>query len=205
MPRTYKRLTDEQKRANKAVKKAAKLAPPKPPGRPKKVIPPGDAEKLAMLGCTDGEIAVGLLISLPTFRSRMKDDPEFLAAVERGRAQGKIQLRMLMIQHSEGEGGPAVNMTIHRAKHELGQFDKPTDSKHTVDVTIDISSSVERAAAKLEGLRRRFMESQPLPQLEVLETVAGPEPECVPDGSAGSGTSGGEVGAGDQQRGSGGS
>ena len=191
MPRTYRKLTAAQKKANRAVAKSAKLAPPRPPGRPKKIIPPADGERLAMLGCTDGEIAIGLAISLPTFRARMKDDPEFAAAIERGKAQGKIKLRMLMVQHSEGEGGPAVNMTIHRAKHELGQFDKPVDTKHTVDVNIDISGSAERFISKLDGLRQRLLESQSLPQLEVLETVAEADGEFVVDGSAGGAPAGG--------------
>lgn len=173
MPR--KRLSIVQKRKNLEARRIREgNAVPAKAGRPKKTFKLDTVEKMAEIQCPDKELAVRLGISAPTFADRMKNDPEFRDAVERGREKGKTDLRMLIIKHSEGEGGPAVNAAIHRTKHELGWTDRPTDTKHTIDVNIEISSAAERIAFKLDQLRERVLgsgQSPLLPQIEILGDV----------------------------------
>lgn len=172
-----RRLSIKQKRKNLEARRIreGKLPTPRKNGRPKKTFKPDEVERLAALGCNDRDMAAGLLISEPTFRSRMKDDPEFAEAVERGRANGRINLRQHQWRHVEGEGGPAVNMAIFLGKNMLGQVDRPVETHSTVDVNIEISSASERIASKLDQLRERLLGSgQPsiLPQVEILGDLA---------------------------------
>ena len=142
----------ERRRRQKALKKN----PPKI-GRPKKPINSLSLKELAALGCSDAEMARVLGIHPGTFSTRKQTDPEFREAIEAGQAEGRVSLRVLQKQHSEGEGGPAVNMTIYRSKHLLGEFDKPVETKSTVDINVDINSAGERLVAKLDDLRRRIL------------------------------------------------
>jgi hypothetical protein len=169
------------RRAKKRVR-SKKAAEPGKPGRKKIQADPLSLERLAEMQCTDKEIAAVLGFSSKTFQTRMKDDPEFKEAIERGREKGKVSLRLLQRRHAEGEGGPAVNMTIHLSKHTLGQFDKPVDTHSTVDVRIDVTSSAERLAAKFDEMARRFIPA-PLPEVEVIDVV--PDGEFVESGASG--------------------
>lgn len=160
-------------------------------GRTRKPFDGMSLEALAELQCTNKEMAAVLGITVRSFQERLANDPAFRETIEAGREKGKVSLRLLQRRHSEGEGGPAVNMAIHRSKHELGQFDKPTDTHSTVDVNIAISSS-DRITAKLDEMRKRMLESQsngPIidvtPNRELIESGVAELPpdrgtECVP-------------------------
>lgn len=192
MPSRQRRLTIDQKRKNSEARRIREgRADPRPNGRPKKKPPADTVETLAQLpAITDKEIALNLGISLSTFYLRMKDDTEFKDAVERGRAKSTTDLRKLIMRHSEGEGTAAVTATGIRVRHELGWHDRPMgDTKHTVDVKIEITSASERIAHKFDQLRERILgsgQSQALPQLEVLgDTEVAADGEFVESGVAG--------------------
>lgn len=202
MPSRQRRLTIDQKRKNSEARRIREgRADPRPNGRPKKKPPADTVETLAQLpAITDKEIALNLGISLSTFYLRMKDDTEFKDAVERGRAKSTVDLRRLIVKHSIGEGGPAVNAAIHRTKHELGWLDRPTETRKTIDVNIEITSANERIAFKLDQLRERIMGSgqpQVLPELEVLGNVIRAHPTETDGELIESGVAGVEDGRGD--------
>jgi hypothetical protein len=150
MPRKYVKLSEAERKARVILRREAREKEKNPPknGRPKAEIDLEKVRKLAEIGCPDKEIAAVLGVSISTLKNRMKVEPELAEAIEQGRDLGKVNLRKLMVRHSEGEGGPAVNMTIHRAKHELGQFDKPTNTHSTVDINVEINSAGERQRAE---------------------------------------------------------
>lgn len=201
MPKTYVKLTPEQKAANKILKREAKrqeLAPDPEPknGRPKAELEIDKIRGMAKLGCTDKQIAAVMGVHVTTLKRRMKEEPELADAIEQGRELGVVELRQLLKRHSEGEGGPAVNATIHRTKIEMGFSDRPSDSKHTVDVNIAINSGGDKISRLLEDIRARMLAAQPLPQLEVLGDVETVESvtECVDGGMAGEQADGGTDG-----------
>jgi hypothetical protein len=144
----YVRLTTAEKRKRLKERRIAKGLEEKPkPGPKRKTADPVSLEEMAAMQCTQEEMAAVLGMSVKTFQNRLKDDPEFADAVERGKQRGKVSLRRLQMQHAEGEGGPAVNMTIHLSKHVLGQFDKPVDTHSTVDINVNTNNAGERIAA----------------------------------------------------------
>jgi hypothetical protein len=67
-------------------------------GHPSKDIDYVAAEKVARLGCTNGEIATFCDVSLSCFNNHMEKDPELFAAVERGRNHVKMSIRHGMLQ-----------------------------------------------------------------------------------------------------------
>ena len=210
MPVKYKRLSTEQKKKNLEARRVREgKAEHKKIGRPKKSPPPEAVEGLAALHCTDIELAAGLGIAVNTLYARIKDDPEFAAAIERGKANGMIELRKLQMQHARTPGSPGVVMTKFISGPILGQYERPLETKQTVDVKIEISSANERIAYKLDQLRERIMGSgQPpvLPELQVLGDVSTPteaDGEFVESGVAGVEVDGGAEGVRGQSVGGG--
>lgn len=147
-----KLTTAEKNRRRRSVAKVG----PKKVGRSKKEVKLPSLERMAMMQCTNQEMAAILGMSARTFGLKIKEDPVFAETIERGREIGKVNLRMLQQRHAEGEGGPAVNMTMHLSKHVLGQFDKPVDTHSTVDVKIELISAGERISAKFDEIERRL-------------------------------------------------
>jgi hypothetical protein len=176
----YKKLTTAERKARVIVRREARelaKVPATPVGRPRLTIDNVSLAELAEMQCDNKQICAALRISMTTFRMRMLEDEEFREAVEGGRERGKANLRLLQWKHAEGEGGPAVNMTIHMSKHALGEFDKPVNTHSTLDINVEIGSAGDRVAAKLDELRRRML-AAPLPELEVISSV----PERVEGG-----------------------
>lgn len=78
-----------------------------------------DVEKLAALQCTEAEIASFLGISLRTLERR-KSQPDFIEAMERGKARGRVSLRRNLWSLAN-KGNPASNIFL--AKNLLGYKD----------------------------------------------------------------------------------
>lgn len=81
--------------------------------------------KLAKLMCSESE-AAHVLDCRPKELNAAIDVGEgpVWEAWQKGRAGAKESLRRLQWRHAQGEGGPAVTMAIHLAKHWLGENDK---------------------------------------------------------------------------------
>lgn len=80
-----------------------------------------EIERLCRLNCTNAEIAAFFNVSERTIDRRLADNPEFFAAVERGRNYGRLSLRRKQIEVATG-GNPT--MLIWLGKQYLGQRDK---------------------------------------------------------------------------------
>lgn len=79
--------------------------------------------RLAEIGATQEECADYLGVGIATFKRRMKE-AKYRAMWERGRASGKVKLRLLQWRHARGTGSAAVQMTIHLSKQLLGDTDR---------------------------------------------------------------------------------
>jgi hypothetical protein len=90
-------------------------------GAPVKEIDVKNAERLALIQCTDVEMALCLGVSVDTLARRKQQDPEFAETIERGRANGKMSLRR--VQWQSAQAGNAT-MQIWLGKQILGQRDK---------------------------------------------------------------------------------
>jgi hypothetical protein len=78
-----------------------------------------ELEKLSMIQCTDQEIACFFEVDVRTIERRKKK-PAFAAALERGRAKGRVSVRrMLFAQAAKGN----VAASIFLAKNVLGYKD----------------------------------------------------------------------------------
>ena len=100
----------------KVTKSKAKVETPKRKvGRPKKVIDYEAVEKLAMLMCTEEEIANYLGISART----LQKDEEFLRIYKKGLDFGKMSLRRTQFKLAQKSSA----MAIFLGKQYLGQSD----------------------------------------------------------------------------------
>jgi len=86
-------------------------------GRPKIQIDWVTVEKLALLQCTQEEIASFVGVSVDTLRNRK----EFIGIYKKGQLEGKMSLRRLQWKKAN-EGN--VTMIIWLGKQYLGQSDK---------------------------------------------------------------------------------
>lgn len=94
-------------------------------GRPRAEIDLKQLELLARSQCTDEEIAAWFGIERTTIHRRKKDDPEFLAAMDRGKLKGCASLRSAQMKAAlEGNS----TLLIWMGKQLLGQSDKSTFS-----------------------------------------------------------------------------
>ena len=80
-----------------------------------------DLEKLCRLNCTHEEIAAYFNVSTKTVQRRYAEEPDFAAAVDRGKAHGKLSLRRAQLKLVES-GNPT--MAIWLGKQLLNQTDK---------------------------------------------------------------------------------
>jgi hypothetical protein len=106
-------------------------------GRPPKPIPYDDIEAISRLHASDEEIAGFCGVARSTLEL-WKSDPEYLAAVERGRAAGKLNLRRKQLAKAEQGDG---TMLVWLGKNMLGQADK-AEVKHSgqLSVVIDLGA-----------------------------------------------------------------
>lgn len=93
--------------------------PKKCHGKPRVEIDLDVAMKLGAMNCTYAECSAFMDIPLPTLQSR----PDFVAAFEKGKEQGKTSLRRLLYQHAQTSPG----VTIFLSKNYLGLKDKPDE------------------------------------------------------------------------------
>lgn len=89
-------------------------------GRPAKKLDLEQAEKLAMLQCTDVEMAAYFGVHVRTIENRRKSSAAFREACERGAALGRISVRRAQIELMK-KGSAA--MAIWLGKQLLGQRD----------------------------------------------------------------------------------
>jgi hypothetical protein len=118
-------------------------------GRPRKELDLALIENLAMIQCTDSEIAAALNVSVDTI-TRRKKEPTFADAYERGKQGGKRSLRRL--QWLSAEKGGFV-MQIWLGKQYLGQQDRQT----THIEGLDLAALVGQLGALLGQFIRDFI------------------------------------------------
>src|SRR5882724_11209570 len=82
-------------------------------------IDEGELEKLAMLQCTDEEVAAWFGVTTKTIERRRKTG-RFAEIMERGRAKGRISLRRTQMRLAEQGSG---SVAIWLGKQLLGQVD----------------------------------------------------------------------------------
>ena len=87
-----------------------------------------EVEKLAMLWATDAEMAGWFNVNVRTIERR-KSEPDFAAALERGRAKGNLNLRRMQLRLAEQNAA----MAIFLGKNQLGQVDQIT---HSMDLQV---------------------------------------------------------------------
>lgn len=125
-------------------------------GRPRKELDVGAAYKLGQLGCTDAEIAAFFGVSDELVRLRKRDDPEFLGALEKGRATMKLCLRRKQLRVALKGNVP---MLIWLGKQLLGQGEQGQDltPPHPPAELIVLPTplSVEEYSEVVEKLRKR--------------------------------------------------
>jgi hypothetical protein len=115
-----------------------------PGGSEKKFIPDMEqVEKLCRLNCTDAELAAYFGFCRKTIERERKINPEFDAAIERGKSYGKLSLRRKQVALAE-EGN--ATMLIWLGKQYMGQRDKneltgadggPMEHDHTWTVKVE--------------------------------------------------------------------
>ena len=115
-----------------------------PGGRPEKYVDPEQVKQMALIGCTNEEIANITGLGLATIESK------FSGLIREHRDQGKMSLRRLQLRIAQGRPGkvrvikeddgerieelevgipPSPQMAIHLGKHWLGQRDTaPTNN-----------------------------------------------------------------------------
>ena len=118
-----------------------------PGGRPRIVFDLGLVEDLGKIQSTHSELAAVLGVSIETVKRRLKDDPEFCAAYEKGLENGKSSLRR--IQWKSALGGNTT-MQIWLGKQYLGQQDRQT--------TEVVSRKIEEWRKKLQDAPEEVVE-----------------------------------------------
>tara|TARA_R110000764_G_scaffold35177_2_gene78536 strand:+ start:2452 stop:2790 length:339 start_codon:yes stop_codon:yes gene_type:complete len=78
-------------------------------------------ESLCRLNCTHAEIAAYFNVSLKTVERRYKEELDFAAAVDRGKATGRLSLRRKQIELVDNGN---ASMAIWLGKQLLNQTDK---------------------------------------------------------------------------------
>lgn len=93
-----------------------------PAGRKSKEYNIEQVRQLAMLQCTDEEIAAVLGMSYRLLQTAKKNNPELKEVILRGREEGKASLRRA--QWINATQRHSTQMQIHLGKNYLGQKDK---------------------------------------------------------------------------------
>jgi hypothetical protein len=100
-------------------------------------------EKLAMLHCTDAEIAAFLGMGEAELVERMNVDGLLFKAVDGGRSLGRMGLRRL--QWRAAEAG-RTTMLIWLGKQLLGQRERPEDSDNSDELLSKLVAAIEEGA-----------------------------------------------------------
>ena len=118
-----------------------------PGGRPRLTFDLRLVEDLGKIQSTHSELAAVLNVSIETVKRRLRDDPEFCAAYEKGLENGKSSLRR--IQWKNALGG---NTTMHiwLGKQYLGQQDR--------QMTEVVSRKLEEWRGKLQEAPEEVVE-----------------------------------------------
>lgn len=116
-------------------------------GRPQKQFDLAEVEKLAAIGCTAEEIGYFFDCSTELIRQRKHESPEFLAAYENGKAQGRMSLRHWQYQKAK-DGN--VTMMIWLGKQLLGQSDRQ-EIQHGGEVGINTMADFISEVLKSNG------------------------------------------------------
>ena len=108
-------------------------------------------ENAASIGCTVDEIAAVVGCARQTFFNHINADPEFQAAIDRGRANGRATLRRLQWQ---GANDGNTTMLIWLGKQMLAQRDRfPEDNTPPPDTTVKpIAERIRDALIEIDGL-----------------------------------------------------
>lgn len=122
-------------------------------------------EMLAELQCTIEEAAAALKVSVAQFKKRLASDPRFKEIWERSPAIGRVSLRRLQLRHASGFGPHAVAMTIHLAKHWLGETDKTN-----VEISGNLNINANRTATDimLDGIKAELLSKEETIELAEL-------------------------------------
>jgi hypothetical protein len=138
-------LADNARSNAFAAREAAKA---KPRGRPPVQIDLEELKKLTGLGCTDEEIASWFQVDRKTI-SRRKREKAFLAAMELGKAQGRVSIRRALFQMAQQNKQGSAAAAIFLAKHLLGYRD--TGLPGTEEVTV-VATDAKDATAILREI-----------------------------------------------------
>lgn len=125
-----------------SAKKATKSA-----GRPRLEFDLKQVAQLGAIQCTDGEVAAVLGCSRQTILNRKDEDPDFLAAIERGRESGKASLRRLQWKAANA-GNTAI--LIWMGKQYLGQTDRQ-DLRHDFIGTFNVKECSDDQLERIAG------------------------------------------------------
>lgn len=108
-------------------------------------------ENAAAIGCTVDEIAAVIGCARQTFFNHINADPEFQAAIDRGRANGRATLRRLQWQSAK-DGN--VTAQIWLGKQMLAQRDRfPEDNTPPPDATVKpIAERIRDALKEIDNL-----------------------------------------------------
>lgn len=133
---------------------------PKPPLEPisryhaMRKLDPETCRRLAEIQCTEAEAAAFMRVSVETFERALRR-PEFAEAWAAGREEGKVSLRRLQWMHARRPDGGGVQMTIHLAKHILGERDKLLFDFEELVRKID--SLTDTQLAELNALQKKAL------------------------------------------------
>lgn len=125
-------------------------------GRPKKEIDYDAVEKLAMIQCTQEEIASFLNISTRT----LQKDEEFLRIYKRGMDNGKISLRRKQFKIADKN----PSMAIFLGKQYLGQTDKIDNSITLEEESDPLSKAFEELMGNDKGIQRETASDSGIPE-----------------------------------------
>ena len=113
-------------------------------GRPSKTYDIDQVKQLAMLQCTDAEIAAVLGMAFRTFQLAKQNDPELGEIILAGREQGKASLRRA--QWVNATQRHSTQMQIHLGKNYLDQTDKTK-----IDGSVELKQPVLNLTLEKEG------------------------------------------------------
>ncbi len=105
-----------------------------------------EVEKLAALHVTDVEMAGWFSVSVRTIERRKKNR-KFAAAIERGRAKGKISIRRMQMQMLQAGNS---TMGVWLGKQILGQNDYPQPLVTAVNSVLVLPSSIHAGQVGME-------------------------------------------------------
>ena len=131
-----------------------------------------ELEKLATLHATDAELGAWFGVSTRTIERR-KLEPEFAEAIERGRANGKLNLRRNQMKMAETN--PA--MAIWLGKNLLGQADRVVAEARVIWCIDDLTSE-EMEAMTAGAKRQRELLQEQAKSLNVIPATSEPVNEA---------------------------